>query len=117
MLLSDLRDAPQDLKGLLFDLSATYPGAVAFVARPAVADRLGLSVADERDGLAVGLLSDADGAAHVCRWDVTLEVRARYPRAHPPPQASRAATVLALLPQPDYVVGQWVRIDRHRSVN
>ena len=116
MLLSDLRDAPQSLFGTLFDLAATHPGAVPFVARPAVADRLGLSVADERDGLAVGLLGDADGAAHVCRWEVTLEARERYP-VPTPATGVEAATVLALLPQPGYVVGQWVRIDRHRSVN
>ena len=116
MLLSDLRDAPQTLKGLLFDLAATDPGAVPFVARPDVAARLGLAVADSHGDLAVGLLGRAVGEAHVCRWDVTLEVRARYP-VPSPATGVEGATVLALLPQPDYVVGQWVRIDRHRTAN
>ena len=116
MLLSDLRDAPQTLRGLLFDLAATDPGAVPFVARPSVADRLGLAVADAHGPLAVGLLGADDGAAHVCRWDVTLEARERYP-VPSPATGVEGATVLALLPQPDYVVGQWVRIDRYRTVN
>ena len=72
------RAASRELKQTVVALSGVYPGAVAYVADPATADWLGLSVTAVLDGLAVGLLTDDDGEDHVMWWRKMLRRRTEF---------------------------------------
>ena len=122
------RRASQELKGLVVALSEADPGAVPYAAEPAVADRLGFPVSAVLDGLAVGLLTDDEGAAHVFWWDTTLERRVEFDeriRADGLPEPIPTVSFLLLqglpegveCPYEELVSGNWVGIRAFRGFN
>ncbi len=119
-LLADVLGGNPERGALLVELSGTFPGAIAYVARPAVAERLGLDVAAEIDGVALGLLSPSEGAAHVAGWEYTMEQRGRFDahiRKDHLPVPFHTVSFLALLDRPSGVGPQWLALTVYRSLN
>ncbi|WP_420454805.1 hypothetical protein [Rubrivirga sp.] len=119
-LLADVLGGGPEMGALLAELSGTFPGAIAYVARPAVAERLGLDVAAEVDGVALGLLCPSEGAAHVVGWEYAMEQRGLFDahiRKDRLPLPLHTASVLALLDRPNGVGPQWLALTVYRSLN
>ena len=119
-LFDDMKGASGELGHLLIDLSETFPGALPYVARPAVADRLGLHVAVELGNLVVGLISPDEGAAKVLYWDGVLRQRSvldRETRTDHLPVPLQTVAFLALTAEPEGVWAQWFASVRHTRGN
>lgn len=121
-------DASKELKWRIVTISGLYPGAVAYVAEPGVAERLGFSVSAVLDGLAVGLLTDDEGAARVFRWGDTLERRVKFEervRTDGLPEPILTVSFLLLegipegveCPYEEIVSGNWLGIRAFRGLN
>ena len=119
-LLDAIGGASRAFSTVLWELTETAPGVVVYVAWESLADRLGLWVASEENGLATGLLSAEDGHAHIHEWEATVEQRERfdqYVRRPDLPVPIPVVSFLMVIERTDHVGGQWLALRRYRSVN